>query len=513
MNFDFAFYLKLILRRLPAMAALFLFCAGLGIALAIKLPTTYSSSSRLLVEGAQIPDQMLAGTVNTGTAEQLEIIQQRLMTRANLIDIANKLKVFENISSMSPDTVVAQMRQRTTIRRARGRDAAPTMTITFEAGDPQIAANVVNEYVTLILDANVRFRTGRAEGTFDFFEQEVTRLSAELDTQTQKIVEFKNANVDALPDGQEYRFSRQALLQERLGRAERDKASLLDQRARIVAVFEATGRLQAPETARLTPQEEELRKLEAELSNALLLYSETNPRVRILQTRIAQLEETVRASSGASAGEDPENTQQSLLDLNLAEIDARAESFDLEIAETKAELAELREAIRKTPQNGIALGALERDLANLRSLYDGAVNRLAQASMGERIEVASKGQRISVIEPANVPNAPSSPNRPLIATAGIGSGLLAAGGLFVLLELLNKAVRRPADITARLGIAPLAVIPFMESTTRRRTRRVLQIGAVVAVVVGVPAALWAIDTYYLPLDLLFNRLLSRIGLA
>ena len=47
------------------------------------------------------------------------------------------------------------------------------MSVAFEARSAQIAANVVNEYVTLILQESTDFRMSRAEGTLNFFEQEV----------------------------------------------------------------------------------------------------------------------------------------------------------------------------------------------------------------------------------------------------------------------------------------------------------------------------------------------------
>ena len=82
----------------------------------------------------------------------------------------------------------------------------------------------------------------------------------------------------------------------------------------------------------------------------------------------------------------------------------------------------------------------------------------------------------------------------------------------MLLELLNRSVRRPLELVNGLGITPLATIPFIETAFRRRMRRTAQFATLAVVVIGVPAILWAIDTYYLPLDLLSERILGRIGL-
>lgn len=510
MNLDLSFFWKMFLRRLPAMAALFLLCAGLGVALAIKLPTTYDTSATLLVESSQIPTNLASSTVGDNASEQLEIIRRRLMTRANLIDISNEFNVFRENSRMAPDDIVRQMRQRTSIR-SQGRPLV--MTIGFSARDPRIAANVVNEYVTLILEANVQLRTGQAEETLEFFDQDLERLGSQLDLINQEILAFKKENADSLPETLNYRQGRQSTLQERLVRLEREKTLMLEQRERIETVFERTGRVQVQQQRQLTPEEERLERLQRELDNARTVYSATSPQVRILERQISQLEDLVSAQTGGEGAEDEETTQQALYNLALAEIDGKIAELDRQITDVSDELEELRISIARTSEVGIELNGLEREYSNTQDQYNQAVGRRATASMGERIELSSKGQRVTLVERAPVPDEPASPNRPMVAAAGIGIGMGAAAGLFLLLELLNRTIRRPAELISRTGITPLAIIPYMETPLRRRARRLGRVALFVAVVVAVPAALWAIDTYYQPLELMARRLFDRVGIS
>lgn len=506
MNLDFKFYWTLFLRRLPVMAALFLFCAGIGVALAIKLPTLYSTTARLLVEAPQIRDLAVDG--NRG--EQLAIIQQRLMTRANLIDIANRQKVFSDNPGMSPDAIVSAMRAATNIRRTGGRNRATLMNVGFTARNGRIAANVVNEYVTLILQENTRLRAGQAESTLAFFQQEVDRLNTELNLQSERIVAFKNENAGALPDSLNYRLNRETLLQDRVGRLEREIANLRDQRARIIEVYEATGRIQAPQQQQRTPAQQKLAQLQAQLENLRLVYSESHPRVTVVQTQIDQAEAQV-AAEGGSSGEE-EASQESILNIALAQIDGQIESIEENLSEDLERLDELRVSVEQTATNGIALDALERDYANAQQQYSDAIARRDQAQVSEQIELSSRGQRITVIEQANVPNRPSSPNRPMIMASGIGAGLVAMAGLFLLLELLNRSVRRPIELTSSLGITPLATVPYMETRCHFWVRRSLKLALLVAVIIAVPVGLWAVDQYYRPLDLIYDRLLAQLGL-
>ena len=508
MNLNLRFYWTLFLRRLPVMAALFLFCASIGVALAFKLPTSYSTTARLLVEAPEIAG--LPGTVQTNRAEQMEIIEQRLLTRANLIDVANRHKVFGDTSKMSPDAIVNAMRGATDIKRASGRDRATLMTVSFSAGTARTVANVVNDYVTLILNENVRLRTGRAESTLAFFSQQVDRLNTELNLQSERIVAFKSKNSGALPDSLEYRLSREALVQERVSRNESELADLRSQRQRMIEVYEATGRLPFARAQDMSPAEKQLVQLQAQLQSLELVYSSTNPRVRVIKAKIGQIEAQVAAEGGSA--QDKEDEKDTVLNIALAQIDSQIESLQKDLAENTVELENLRTSIEQTATNGIALDALERDYVNAQNQYSAAIARRDQAQVSEQIELSSRGQRITVIEQANVPNRPSSPNRPVVVAGGIGAGLAAMAALFFLLELLNRTIRRPVELTKALGVTPLATIPYMETRRHFWIRRTLKLALLVAVIIAVPVGLWAVDTYYRPLDLIYDRLLSQLGL-
>jgi len=272
-------------------------------------------------------------------------------------------------------------------------------------------------------------------------------------------------------------------------------------------VYEATGSVQTDPGARLSPEELRLQNLEGELSVARSTLSDTNPRVRNLKAQVDALTAQIEASGVAeSETQAPISAQETALDISLAEIDSRTKALEQEIQEANAELAELRISIERTPANGIILAGMEREQENIQSLYNGSVARLAAARMSSRVEAASKGERISVLEAASVPDEPSSPNRKQIAALGVLLGLGLAGGLFFLLELLNQVIRRPVDIVKALDITPLATLPNIETDATRRWRRAMQFASLLAVIAMVPTALWAIDTYYMPLDLLFEKI-------
>lgn len=500
---DVKFYWRLVLKRLPLLLAIIILSSALGVVQAIRLPATYTTEARLLVESA-----VVEGSVNASSSdEEIQIIREQLMTRANLLEIAYDFDVLEDYSSLLPGQIVGLMRGSTRIVNQGGLNQATLITVSFSARSGQIAADVVNEYVTRIVSTSVDRRLEQAQANLAFHEQEETRLSDELGTRSAAISRFQAENADALPDDQAFRLNRQADLQERISSAQRELSALIDQRARIIEIYEETGRLSDGDN--LTDDERQLRDLERELAMQLTIYSESAPQIIVLRRRIEQLRDSISGTDSDTTV----NPGQAVLDLQLDQIDAQTNDLESVIADAREELLRLEDAIERTPLNGVILEGMQRDYENTRALYDRAADNLQQARIDLRIQETNRGQRITLIENANVPRFPSSPNRKLIALIGGVIGVVIAGGVFALMEILNRAIRRPMDINRALGIEPIATIPYIETSQEQFRRIGLRVAALILVIIGLPATFWAIDTYYLPLDELANTLLDRFGLA
>jgi uncharacterized protein involved in exopolysaccharide biosynthesis len=282
----------------------------------------------------------------------------------------------------------------------------------------------------------------------------------------------------------------------------------------VVWVFERTGRSTA--FAALSPEEEELENLKSEMLQQSTIYAPGSPRIRILRSRIAALETLVEEQRALRAVPDANGeaaAPASSLDLELAPIDARLEFIAQDKALIEQTLTDLAASIQATPANEEVMNGLERELANLNDQYNAAVASLGQAKVGERIEVLSKGERFSLIEQPTIPGGPVRPKRLLIASAGIVGGLGAGLGFVVLLEMLNRSIRRPLDLSEKLGLEPFATIPYIRTIGETRRKRGLVVLALVLVAVAIPAGLLAVHTLYLPLDLVFSELLAKIGLG
>ena len=514
MTIDLKYYLSLLLARLHYVILIFAAVTAAAVTLAIKLPPVYEASATLLLEAPQIPDKLAASTVNTASLEQLQVLEQRLMTRPNLLDIARKLNVFPKIAQMSPDDIVTEMTKATTIAIATGQNQAALMTITFDAGAARTSADVVNEYVTRILSDNVAMRTSQAQDTMQFFKQQVDRLQGDLSAQSAKIVAFQNANVDALPSTLDTRLQQQQTLQERVSTITHDIAALQDQKQRLIDLFNATGQVAGTSAAvAQTPEAKLLAEARTELAAAQSVYAADSPKVKMLQARVAQLEATVKAPADGKGTSAPVSPSAAVLQAQTADIDSQITQLQAQQADAEKALVGLKASIDRTPTVAVQLDALNRDYTNIQAQYTAASDRLAAASTGERIEALAKGQKVAVLDPATAPDKPTKPNRMKIALLGAIAGLALGIGFVALLEMLNTSVRRPIELVRGLDITPIVAVPYLRTPGERARKRTTVAGLLLVLVLGLPAVLYAIDTYYEPLDLILAKVNARLGLG
>ncbi|WP_425102238.1 GumC family protein [Tropicibacter sp. S64] len=496
---DLGYYWRILLRRLPWLIILVAIGGGVGLYFAKTLPPVYEANARLLVESEQIPDELAASTVQTAATEQIQIIEQRILTREVLLEMANRLGLYAGVTQMAASDKVEDLRKRIRINLQGGaRGQATLVNVSFRASGAQQAATVTNEIVTLILKENVSMRTTVSGQTLDFFTQEVDRLGQEMSRLSARMLAFQEENLDSLPDSLDFRRSQQASVQERLATLDRSEAALKDRRDRLVELFENTGTVPLAEAGpQLTVEERQLQALQREYANSVAVLSLDNPKVAVLRARIDALEKVVaeqhsqmaRETGGAVADAVAPPTP---FELQLADIDAQIAAIQRQRIELEKQMADLVQTIQSTPGNTVTLDAMRRDYSNLQTQYNQAVANKARAETGDMIEALSKGQRISLVEQAIAPQDPVSPNRPLLLAGGVGGGLMLALGLIVLLEMMNSAIRRPSELGDKLGIAALATVPYIETRAQLRRRRMVRVSALaVVVLIGLGGA-WVV---------------------
>ena len=499
-NIDLNFYFSLLLRRLPYLIAIVSVALLSAIAATRLISPVYSSSAKILSEAPQIPVELARSTVPLGAVEQLQILQQQITTRDDLIALANRLAVYADMKKKPiGDDIVRDMRSRIKFEQlqfdTQGRDQGATVfSVSFLAGKPDMAARVANELAAMILDRNQRQRTDRAGSTLQFFNQTVARLSADLNRLEADILKFKTENKDTLPESLDFRRSQQGSLQERLISLEREETDLRTKRGNLIATYTTTGQLVG--TAPLTPEQQILADLNRALAEQLAIFSETSPNIKALRARIASLQNSLLSSPSPDAKSESSllknKPRPSGLDLQLSDIDNRLRAVAAEKTSVAHAIEGLTRSIAGTAASETVLNSLERNRQNIQMQYNAAIARRAEALTGEQIEMRSDGGRFSLLETATPSIRAISPQRTRIVALGGAAGIGLGLAIIVLLEMLNKTIRRPAELTQLLQSQPLATIPTIRPSNkgyfpnrRRRMAAMLAAGLTPLSLIGV----------------------------
>ena len=82
-----------------------------------------------------------------------------------------------------------------------------------------------------------------------------------------------------------------------------------------------------------------------------------------------------------------------------------------------------------------------------------------------------QGEQFSVLDPANLPESPSFPKRPLFALGGLGGGFALGVGLAILMGMQDKSLRNERDVEFALRLPVLAIVPAIEPFSGKNPRK------------------------------------------
>lgn len=310
-----AYFYEVVKRRAFYFLIPFFIVAIVGSLVTVAWPAKYLSQGTILVEAQAIPSDFVRPTVAALANDRIQLIEQRIMTRDNLLEIAKKYKITPGWQERASGTeIIDFIRARTVIEPSelklnkmmnqQGRPKnAVAFSVGFEYEKPQIATLVANELVTMILKEDVRLRTNDATETTRFLEQEVKRLETQLNVNDRQITELKR------------RFN-----------------------------ISSTG----------TDDATDLAKLKAELLFKSATYSDNHPDIIALKRRIAALEKIAgppAAKLGDGSAAAPATGEAATPGLDTLETQRKSLKDELSKANEKLSAARLGENLERAQQS------------------------------------------------------------------------------------------------------------------------------------------------------------------
>jgi polysaccharide biosynthesis transport protein len=494
-------YLDLFLRQKWLIAASFVIVLGAAAAYCILTPRQYKSSTTILVIPQRVPESYVQSTVSVGIEDRLATIQQQVLSRTRLVMIMEELGLFQEARKVkAPEVVVGKMRKRIEVGviggpGGRGRNTE-AFTISFVHEDPRMAMLTVSRMASFFIDENLKSREQQAVGTSEFLESQLQETKARLEVQEEKVKQYKMQFMGELPQQGEANLNTLTRLQEQTRmnaealRAAKDRKvllvaqiGLLDRSAPYPAVHEGGGGARSvgffanPVTALradLEARREDLDGLHARYTERYPGVIQAREEVERLEQKLAAMEKALaKEPKGGKAGKAgpavPLSEEMRRLQAQIAATDAEIASLDRETRDIREQIASVQARVDRLPRREQELISLTRDYENLKKKYDDLLAKKLEADISQNLEKRQKGEQFQIIDPANQPERPISPNVPKTLGVAILLAFAAGFGGALGLENLNPVLRGRRDFTHFFKKLPvLGTTPLWEDLKPRK---------------------------------------------
>lgn len=360
---DLQDYLAILRRRAWAFIVPSVLIAALAVPIIFILPPSYRSTATVLIEDQAIPRDLVRATVSSFATERLEVITQRVMATANLVELINKLDLYQDRRSRETMTELAERVRKgfkmklieATVVAGQTKTAI-AFTLSFQHRSPPKALAVANELVSLYVSENLRTRRQNAEETKKFLEQEARKATDQISALEMALARFKEENAGILPEqvkmilGAVDRAEQQVLAVQRRTDVLKERKIYLE--AQLVQVEPY---LRTPAGANrddLSP-EERLRKLRSELLRLRARYGDGHPDVNRLVRQIDLLSKEVLKES-QKRGDDLAQTKRDLAAAReeLAEAQRKYAEAHPDVVRAQKRVAVLEKAVRDAGPEG-----------------------------------------------------------------------------------------------------------------------------------------------------------------
>ena len=476
------------------------FCVTLGaIAVSYFLPAQYRSEARILVEQQQVPERYVTPTTTADLIQTLQVMTQDILSRTQLLPIINEFNLYPaEAKRLGPEELVQLMRTNIKIEplvQSPERKGSNAFILSFVGSNPVTARQVVNRLSSLFRDENLKLREQQSIGTTNFLEDQLTAARADLEEQEKRLRDFKMEHLGELPQEQQGNLQILSGLQMQLqntmaglGRARQQQVYLES----LLAQYRSLSPKAGPDSlqqgaSRVKVLEKQLSDLRAQRAVLLSQYTPEHPDVLNADRQIKQMESLLALVRKNSQDAVPGDAAASAaLQVNsdddpaIAQLKSQLKANQVEIAngtasekQLQGRIAEYQRRLNVTPVREQQLAEVLRNYDLSQKNYADLEGKRNQSALAARLEQDQQGQQLRIVDPANLPAKPFSPDRAKMGLMGAMIGLVLGMAIASALELEDTSFHSEREVSRHLTLPFVLGVPQLSSPTedRRRSRR------------------------------------------
>src|SRR5690348_16225807 len=470
-------YMVMFRRRWILIVALTVAGGLLAYGISFVVPVKYQSQTLVLVEQPAVPTSYVAPVDNTDISERLASMQQQILSRARLEPIIRQTRLFsKDLDRVPMDDLVARLQAAIEVSpvqpMAETRAVSlPGFFVTVTLDTPQAAQQVCTAVTSLFIEENLQLRQEHSEDTTEFLTQQLNDAKVKLDAQDAKLAAFESQHLGTLPENEQTNLNILSGLNAQLGSMTQAISSTQQSKSFTESMLSEQLALWHQSQSDHSPQTlaQQLTALQSHLAELKARYTDDYPDVIKTKNDIAALQ--VRIQKGAENKDSTPVKPQSgeVEPVEIAQLRAQLTGFDQRLALQNKELDRIKEAIsanqariQSSPSIEQQYKELTRGYQTALESYNDLLKKRDSAAMATSLEHQQRSEQFRVLDPANLPDTPSFPNRPKFVGGGVTLGLSSGFGLALLLGLRDTSMRTERDVELSLQLPVLCIIPSID---------------------------------------------------
>lgn len=318
--------------------------------------------------------------------------------------------------------------------------------VTAESENPAKAARLANTIAETYLDTRVGNSIGTAERQSAFFKEQLSTLEKEARDADAAVAQYQ-ARAGIVEGGSAGTITDQQVgpLSSQLAEAESQAAAA---RANLVAARRqiASGGMDAVSEVRNSNVISDLRRQRAEIlrnmGEILSRYGEKHPESRRVREQLVTIDAQIDAEATRAIG---------TLEAVASAADARASSL-------RGAMQGLESRQARNTRAAVTAQSLQREAETKRDNYQKMSEMALQSNQSSRNSIA-QGE---IVDRAQTPIRPVSPNRPLLASLATIMALALGFITITVQEMVAGGLRSISDIEGGFGIPVLSALPKLK---------------------------------------------------
>lgn len=477
-------YKRMVWRRKWTIVCAMLIIALMTAVVTAFLPNRYRANTVILVDPRTVPENFVMSTATSAGVDRIASLREQILSNTRLSQIIDEMNLYSDLKNrLTQEEIITRMRQDIgvdVVATTNGDRGLGAFQITYTSKNPHQAAKVTNRLASLFIKENLETRQQQVLGTAEFIAHELDQANKDLQEKADKLREIKARHFAELPESQNIQLQALTSVQlevrtemDAINRDQQQKVyleSLMSEAAPVV-------NLDRGKPAEITELQTKLATLEAERDQLRTRYGAQFPDVLARTSDIEQVKRKISAleKSAAYMTEPPAANAH-----HNPVIESQIAAIDEDIQKRTAREVELNKQIAYQQSKLQLVPAMEQELAVATREYDTAMDQVRRlqdrkfaADLSSDMEDRQRGERFVVLDPAQAPEKPFEPNRPLIDALGLAAGLLVGIALAIGLEIFDPAVKTAREVGDQLNVPIFGEILWIATpiAVRRRLLR------------------------------------------